>query len=230
MAMICVLIVVLTLVALAASGRHKDDDAPDAAPPRAFIASTDFFRAFSVMAFAFTCHTVAFPVYLELERPSVARMMKVTHGGMGIALALYSALAVAGYFEYSQTTGGVEGDVLVNIGQSEAKAVSIVVRVAFVVSIIGWVYGLWRRVSVPAHARTRPPFFSSQVEAYPLRHCGLISFFQDLPLVPRSHPTIAGRAHLWWATSDCVACGPPCGHHAPRDGANALCRHLLARP
>lgn len=140
MAMICVLIVVVTLVALAASGRQKDDDAPDAEPPRAFIASTDFFRAFSVMAFAFTCHTVAFPVYLELERPSVARMMKVTHSGMGIALALYSTLAVAGYFEYSQTTGGVEGDVLVNMGQSEAKAVSIVVRIAFVVSIIGCVH------------------------------------------------------------------------------------------
>ena len=129
--------VVLTLVGLAASGRHKEDDAPDAEPPRSFIGSTDFFRAFSVMAFSFTCHTVAFPVYLELERPSVARMMKVTHGGMSIALVLYSMIAVAGYFEYSQTAGGVEGDVLINIGQSEANVISIIVRVAFVLSIIG---------------------------------------------------------------------------------------------
>lgn len=137
LSMLCVVVVVLTLVVLAASGREKTDAAPQAAAPRAFIASTGFFRAFSVMAFAFTCHTVAFPVYLELERPSVARMMNVTYLGMVIALVLYATLAIAGYFEYSQTRDGVEGDVLINIAKSEAPTVSAIVRIAFVTSIIG---------------------------------------------------------------------------------------------
>lgn len=56
--------------------------------PRPFEASTDVFAAFSLFAFAFTCHTNLFPIYLELHDPTKARMMVATHASMTVCFVL----------------------------------------------------------------------------------------------------------------------------------------------
>eukprot|EP00056_Hartaetosiga_gracilis_P005938 m.91091 g.91091 ORF g.91091 m.91091 type:complete len:194 (-) comp12322_c0_seq19:596-1177(-) len=47
-----------------------------------FIGSQNIFRAFSLLAFAFTCHTTMFPIYLSLKQRTVPRMMKAIHSAM----------------------------------------------------------------------------------------------------------------------------------------------------
>eukprot|EP00730_Choanoeca_flexa_P017253 TRINITY_DN8285_c0_g1_i2.p1 TRINITY_DN8285_c0_g1~~TRINITY_DN8285_c0_g1_i2.p1 ORF type:complete len:449 (+),score=61.81 TRINITY_DN8285_c0_g1_i2:224-1570(+) len=132
----CVLSFTVIMAVLASEGpeRHADYDA-EAEPPTAFRFHIDIFRAFSLLAFAFTCHSVVFPVYLELRQPSVKRMMTVTHWSMIICFAFYLCVAYCGYDRYQRTIDGVEGDVLNNV-HHENNVIATIVQCAYAVSII----------------------------------------------------------------------------------------------
>eukprot|EP00049_Salpingoeca_infusionum_P019455 m.361944 g.361944 ORF g.361944 m.361944 type:complete len:497 (+) comp20013_c0_seq1:238-1728(+) len=134
--LMCVIAFVLTMFGLKISPRQPSNIDPTAPPAQAFITSAEVFRAFSVLAFSFTCHTTMFPIYLELRKPTPQRMMRVVHTAMAICILLYSTVGVCGYLDYSQVTGGVRGDVLVNIAWSESEVVALVVQIMYLISII----------------------------------------------------------------------------------------------
>eukprot|EP00056_Hartaetosiga_gracilis_P005943 m.91041 g.91041 ORF g.91041 m.91041 type:complete len:189 (-) comp12322_c0_seq7:208-774(-) len=70
-----------------------------------FIGSQNIFRAFSLLAFAFTCHTTMFPIYLSLKQRTVPRMMKAIHSAMIVCFLLYVCVGLCGYFDYSVVSG-----------------------------------------------------------------------------------------------------------------------------
>ena len=132
---ICVALFVGTMVAMVASGREKNDAAPPDQDPTPFRASTDVFRAFSLFAFAFTCHTNVFPIYLELGNRSRTRMVTVAHSALTTCFVIYLAVGLSGYLDYTSTLEGVQGDVLVNLARSETGPVSATVQTAYAISI-----------------------------------------------------------------------------------------------
>ena len=77
----CVLLFVVIVVVLAASGSGDERNYSLAK------FDTDIFRAFSLFAFAFTCHSNVFPVYNELRDPSIARMVQVTRWSLVITFS-----------------------------------------------------------------------------------------------------------------------------------------------
>eukprot|EP00045_Choanoeca_perplexa_P011522 m.122852 g.122852 ORF g.122852 m.122852 type:complete len:447 (-) comp15661_c0_seq2:969-2309(-) len=137
LSILCVLSFTVIMIVLAADKDHHPPPDYNSSKPEieAFRFHIDIFRAFSLLAFAFTCHSVVFPVYLELKRPSVKRMMSVTHWSMLVCFLFYICVALCGYDRYQQTKTGVEGDVLKNV-HYENGVISTIIQCAYAVSII----------------------------------------------------------------------------------------------
>eukprot|EP00055_Hartaetosiga_balthica_P012140 m.58066 g.58066 ORF g.58066 m.58066 type:complete len:458 (+) comp7850_c0_seq5:57-1430(+) len=134
LSVICVVVFVFVMIGIAASDEGKPTD--ESAKLHKMVWSQNIFRAFSLLAFAFTCHTTMFPIYLSLEKRSVSRMMKAIHYAMIVCFSLYVSVGLCGYFLYGQLFGGIKGDVLVNIGENESFVVTTIVRIMYIVSII----------------------------------------------------------------------------------------------
>uniref|UniRef100_A0A8C6T6B9 Solute carrier family 38 member 6 n=1 Tax=Neogobius melanostomus TaxID=47308 RepID=A0A8C6T6B9_9GOBI len=60
----------------------------------------DSVYAIPTMAFSFLCHTAVLPIYCELDRPSKARMQRVTNIGIGLSFTLYLISALFGYLTF----------------------------------------------------------------------------------------------------------------------------------
>ncbi|EGD77479.1 hypothetical protein PTSG_08575 [Salpingoeca rosetta] len=132
----CVFVFVFVMLGIATEGPQHDPDAIEHTKPAAFVGSTNLFRAASLLAFSFTCHSTMFPIYLELEKPTVKRMTTAIHSAMIVCFGLYLIVGLCGYLTYQDTDGGVKGDVLVNIGLNENRAITNVVRIMYLISII----------------------------------------------------------------------------------------------
>uniref|UniRef100_A0A8C6T4E3 Solute carrier family 38 member 6 n=1 Tax=Neogobius melanostomus TaxID=47308 RepID=A0A8C6T4E3_9GOBI len=65
-----------------------------------FVLSSESVYAIPTMAFSFLCHTAVLPIYCELDRPSKARMQRVTNIGIGLSFTLYLISALFGYLTF----------------------------------------------------------------------------------------------------------------------------------
>ncbi|KAM4541921.1 putative sodium-coupled neutral amino acid transporter 6 isoform 2-T2 [Odontesthes bonariensis] len=68
--------------------------------PKLFVISIKSAYAIPTMAFSFLCHTAVLPIYCELERPTKARMQKVSNISIGLSFLLYFISALFGYLTF----------------------------------------------------------------------------------------------------------------------------------
>ncbi|XP_072221676.1 probable sodium-coupled neutral amino acid transporter 6 [Leuresthes tenuis] len=68
--------------------------------PKLFVISIKSAYAIPTMAFSFLCHTAILPIYCELERPTKARMQKVSNISIGLSFLLYFISALFGYLTF----------------------------------------------------------------------------------------------------------------------------------
>eukprot|EP00056_Hartaetosiga_gracilis_P005940 m.91120 g.91120 ORF g.91120 m.91120 type:complete len:140 (-) comp12322_c0_seq26:208-627(-) len=101
----CVVAFVFIMIGIAATDEEKVNPIDEDAKIDEFIGSQNIFRAFSLLAFAFTCHTTMFPIYLSLKQRTVPRMMKAIHSAMIVCFLLYVCVGLCGYFDYSVVSG-----------------------------------------------------------------------------------------------------------------------------
>ncbi|XP_044535037.1 sodium-coupled neutral amino acid transporter 1-like, partial [Gracilinanus agilis] len=65
-----------------------------------FVINTKSVYALPTIAFSFVCHQVIYPIYSELERASLKRMMLVTYVSLGIVFLIYLTSSVFGYLTF----------------------------------------------------------------------------------------------------------------------------------
>lgn len=65
-----------------------------------FVLSSKSAYAIPTMAFSFLCHTAVLPIYCELDRPSKARMQRVTNISISLSFTLYLVSALFGYLTF----------------------------------------------------------------------------------------------------------------------------------
>jgi amino acid permease len=97
-----------------------------------FPAGGKFFLSFPILSCAFLCHFNVLPLHVELTHPTRARMKAVIFTTMGTCFAIYSVVAVLGYYAFRETLllvgadGGniiamfdrvLPGDWLLNVGR-----------------------------------------------------------------------------------------------------------------
>ena len=68
-------------------------------------------RAFAIMVNAYVCQPNLYAVVRELERPTRSRMLAVISGSVGLALALYTIVGIAGYLTFGDSPL-LAGDIL----------------------------------------------------------------------------------------------------------------------
>uniref|UniRef100_A0A3Q4GRE0 Solute carrier family 38 member 6 n=1 Tax=Neolamprologus brichardi TaxID=32507 RepID=A0A3Q4GRE0_NEOBR len=97
----------------------------------AFLSSA---YAIPTMAFSFLCHTAVLPIYCELDRPTKARMQKVTNIGISLSFLLYFISALFGYLTfYAQ----VESELLLSYDAYLPRDIMVItVRLAILLSVL----------------------------------------------------------------------------------------------
>ncbi|CAL1575116.1 unnamed protein product [Knipowitschia caucasica] len=65
-----------------------------------FVLSRKSAYAIPTMAFSFLCHTAVLPIYCELDRPTKARMQRVTNISISLSFTLYLVSALFGYLTF----------------------------------------------------------------------------------------------------------------------------------
>eukprot|EP00040_Diaphanoeca_grandis_P039741 m.259988 g.259988 ORF g.259988 m.259988 type:complete len:495 (+) comp39014_c0_seq1:71-1555(+) len=69
-----------------------------------FHIEADLFSVIPIVSFAFVCHMNVFPIYRQLKRRSVSRMVGVSRRSMGAAATLYFISGVFGYLTFINCT------------------------------------------------------------------------------------------------------------------------------
>ena len=102
-------------------------------PPAALFKSdvSGLIRAIPLAAFAYNCMTTLFPIYQELENPTIGRMTGVCATALGASAVLYAAVGASGYYYFGES---VQGDVLLNLASVDSPIVRLL-RMAFGLSI-----------------------------------------------------------------------------------------------
>jgi amino acid permease len=90
-----------------------------------------FVRAFLTFVSAFKCQQNLLPIVAELQQPTTKRILVVSLGSIGLALLLYVAVALGGYFTFGSM---VVGDILELY--PETSAVVDVARVGIALVVI----------------------------------------------------------------------------------------------
>lgn len=68
--------------------------------PKLIVISSKSAYAIPTMAFSFLCHTAVLPIYCELDRPTKARMQRVTNVSISLSFTLYLISALFGYLTF----------------------------------------------------------------------------------------------------------------------------------
>uniref|UniRef100_A0A3Q4GTE6 Solute carrier family 38 member 6 n=1 Tax=Neolamprologus brichardi TaxID=32507 RepID=A0A3Q4GTE6_NEOBR len=102
--------------------------------PKLFVISSKSAYAIPTMAFSFLCHTAVLPIYCELDRPTKARMQKVTNIGISLSFLLYFISALFGYLTfYAQ----VESELLLSYDAYLPRDIMVItVRLAILLSVL----------------------------------------------------------------------------------------------
>ncbi|XP_007503940.1 sodium-coupled neutral amino acid symporter 1 [Monodelphis domestica] len=96
-----------------------------------FVLNKRSIYALPTTAFAFVCHQAIYPIYSELERTSMERMMLVTYISLGIVFFIYLASALFGYLTFYEH---VHSSLLHTYYSNDLTI--LLVRVAVVLAII----------------------------------------------------------------------------------------------
>lgn len=62
--------------------------------------SLDFFQALPIISTAFGCQTMIFPLWAELEKPTLSRMKVLTRGSIFLSALAYLVCAIFGYISF----------------------------------------------------------------------------------------------------------------------------------
>uniref|UniRef100_A0A669BBQ8 Solute carrier family 38 member 6 n=1 Tax=Oreochromis niloticus TaxID=8128 RepID=A0A669BBQ8_ORENI len=99
----------------------------------AFLSAVSAY-AIPTMAFSFLCHTAVLPIYCELDRPTKARMQKVTNIGISLSFLLYFISALFGYLTFYTH---VESELLLSYDAYLPRDIMVItVRLAILLSVL----------------------------------------------------------------------------------------------
>uniref|UniRef100_A0AAX7SXT0 Amino acid transporter transmembrane domain-containing protein n=1 Tax=Astatotilapia calliptera TaxID=8154 RepID=A0AAX7SXT0_ASTCA len=102
--------------------------------PKLFVISSKSAYAIPTMAFSFLCHTAVLPIYCELDRPTKARMQKVTNIGISLSFLLYFISALFGYLTFY---AHVESELLLSYDAYLPRDTMVIaVRLAILLSVL----------------------------------------------------------------------------------------------
>uniref|UniRef100_A0A3B4H3X5 Solute carrier family 38 member 6 n=1 Tax=Pundamilia nyererei TaxID=303518 RepID=A0A3B4H3X5_9CICH len=102
--------------------------------PKLFVISSKSAYAIPTMAFSFLCHTAVLPIYCELDRPTKARMQKVTNIGISLSFLLYFISALFGYLTFY---AHVESELLLSYDAYLPRDIMVIaVRLAILLSVL----------------------------------------------------------------------------------------------
>ncbi|XP_005477093.1 putative sodium-coupled neutral amino acid transporter 6 [Oreochromis niloticus] len=102
--------------------------------PKLFVISSKSAYAIPTMAFSFLCHTAVLPIYCELDRPTKARMQKVTNIGISLSFLLYFISALFGYLTFYTH---VESELLLSYDAYLPRDIMVItVRLAILLSVL----------------------------------------------------------------------------------------------
>eukprot|EP01083_Nonionella_stella_P006796 19671_1 len=90
----------------------------------------DFAKTTPIFIFAYECHTNAWPIRNELERPSITRLTKVSLNTVVLCTTIYGVIGYAGYLTYGEN---VKSNILNNYPQTPLVGV-IRVGLAFAIA------------------------------------------------------------------------------------------------
>ncbi|XP_072314449.1 probable sodium-coupled neutral amino acid transporter 6 isoform X2 [Eucyclogobius newberryi] len=112
-----------------------------------FVLSRKSAYAIPTMAFSFLCHTAVLPIYCELDRPTKARMQRVTNISISLSFTVYLVSALFGYLTFY---AHVDSELLLGYDTYLPHDVVVMtVRLAILLSVI---------LTVPLiHFPARPP-------------------------------------------------------------------------
>ncbi|KAG1142508.1 hypothetical protein G6F37_004840 [Rhizopus arrhizus] len=115
--------IIIIIVSVAIEGPQMSMNLKGSSALRFNLVNNEVFQAIAVISFAFVCHHNSFLIFGSLKQPSLNRFAVVTHWSMGIALITCLALAVAGYWSFTDKTMGnilnnfPSDNVLINIAR-----------------------------------------------------------------------------------------------------------------
>ncbi|KAG1465634.1 hypothetical protein G6F46_003899 [Rhizopus delemar] len=115
--------IIIIIVSVAIEGPQMPMSLKGSSALRFNLVNNEVFQAIAVISFAFVCHHNSFLIFGSLKQPSLNRFAVVTHWSMGIALITCLALAVAGYWSFTDKTMGnilnnfPSDNVLINIAR-----------------------------------------------------------------------------------------------------------------
>ncbi|XP_026008330.1 putative sodium-coupled neutral amino acid transporter 6 isoform X3 [Astatotilapia calliptera] len=117
------------------SGAFKISNSSDSeCSPKLFVISSKSAYAIPTMAFSFLCHTAVLPIYCELDRPTKARMQKVTNIGISLSFLLYFISALFGYLTFY---AHVESELLLSYDAYLPRDTMVIaVRLAILLSVL----------------------------------------------------------------------------------------------
>ncbi|XP_008282175.1 putative sodium-coupled neutral amino acid transporter 6 [Stegastes partitus] len=102
--------------------------------PKLFIISSKSAYAIPTMAFSFLCHTAVLPIYCELDRPTKARMQKVSNISISLSFLVYLVSALFGYLTFY---AHVDSELLLGYDQYLPRDIMVMtVRLAILLSVL----------------------------------------------------------------------------------------------
>ncbi|CAO3702116.1 unnamed protein product [Rhizopus stolonifer] len=103
LALVAIFIIIVTV---AIEGPQTSPSIRGPSALRFSIVNDEVVQAVAVISFAFVCHHNSFLIFGSLKNPSINRFAVVTHWSVGIALVTCLALAVTGYWSFTDKTVG----------------------------------------------------------------------------------------------------------------------------
>ncbi|XP_037602657.1 probable sodium-coupled neutral amino acid transporter 6 [Sebastes umbrosus] len=102
--------------------------------PKLFVISSKSGYAIPTMAFSFLCHTAILPIYCELDRPTKAKMQKITNVSISLSFLVYLISALFGYLTFYDQ---VDSELLLGYDMYMPRDIMVmVVRLAILFSVL----------------------------------------------------------------------------------------------
>ncbi|XP_074517727.1 putative sodium-coupled neutral amino acid transporter 6 [Sebastes fasciatus] len=117
------------------SGAIKISNSSDSdCTPKLFVISSKSGYAIPTMAFSFLCHTAILPIYCELDRPTKAKMQKITNVSISLSFLVYLISALFGYLTFYDQ---VDSELLLGYDTYMPRDIMVmVVRLAILFSVL----------------------------------------------------------------------------------------------
>lgn len=117
------------------SGAIKISNSSDSdCTPKLFVISSKSGYAIPTMAFSFLCHTAILPIYCELDRPTKAKMQKITNVSISLSFLVYLISALFGYLTFYDQ---VDSELLLGYDTYMPRDIMVmVVRLAILLSVL----------------------------------------------------------------------------------------------